>query len=234
MKEVKLTQEQINAIFDFTRKKYVRYYDVQLELVDHIASEIEVLMGEDPNLSFDKAMYKVYKSFGIFGFAKVVEQKGSALRKFWKRRIVTFLLEYFTFPKVVMTLLLSVGFYGLFWILPLIAMDTFYWQGISWGISWGMVMVLQILYFKLRKKRKEEVKLLVVESLEGTQWMAVIWLWMPIYSIPVGQMDLGYALLNSLIFAVFSILIYGVLFVFPTWLEDEVKTYYTHLRPQSA
>ena len=39
----KLTTTQIQSIFDFTTTKYIKYYDVQLELVDHIANRIEEL-----------------------------------------------------------------------------------------------------------------------------------------------------------------------------------------------
>ena len=50
----KLTPTQIQSIFDFTTTKYIKYYDVQLELVDHIANRIEELQTEDVQLTFIK------------------------------------------------------------------------------------------------------------------------------------------------------------------------------------
>lgn len=34
---------QVEALFKFFRSKYVHYYDVQIELVDHFASAIEAM-----------------------------------------------------------------------------------------------------------------------------------------------------------------------------------------------
>ncbi len=47
-----LKQEQINAITTYCESKGVEYYDVQLELVDHIADSIEHFREADPALSF--------------------------------------------------------------------------------------------------------------------------------------------------------------------------------------
>ena len=38
---MKLTKEQIQQLYKFTRQHYVEYYDVQTELVDHLANDIE-------------------------------------------------------------------------------------------------------------------------------------------------------------------------------------------------
>jgi hypothetical protein len=42
-----LNQEQIEALFRFCEKKSVRYYDLQVELVDHLAERIEEEMKAD-------------------------------------------------------------------------------------------------------------------------------------------------------------------------------------------
>jgi len=38
---MKLTESQIEQLFTFTQKHYVDWYDVQTELVDHLANGIE-------------------------------------------------------------------------------------------------------------------------------------------------------------------------------------------------
>jgi len=52
---MKLTSQQIQQLYKFTRQHYVEYYDVQTELVDHLANDIEQIWKEQPNLSFEKA-----------------------------------------------------------------------------------------------------------------------------------------------------------------------------------
>lgn len=82
-----LTQEQIDTLFTFCNKKYVRYYDVQVELIDHLATAIEEKMKTSPGLSFEDALQATYKSFGIFGFAKVVQEKTEALKTGYNKQI---------------------------------------------------------------------------------------------------------------------------------------------------
>lgn len=38
---MKLSTEQIDYLYQFTRNHYVEYYDLQTELVDHLANAIE-------------------------------------------------------------------------------------------------------------------------------------------------------------------------------------------------
>ena len=44
-----LTHKQIDQLFAFTKKKMVRYYDLQVELVDHLAARIEEEMDDNEN-----------------------------------------------------------------------------------------------------------------------------------------------------------------------------------------
>lgn len=55
---MKLTTEQINQIDTFLERNDVKYLDIKLELLDHIASQIEALMN-DQNSSFEEAFSKI-------------------------------------------------------------------------------------------------------------------------------------------------------------------------------
>ena len=84
-----LSEAQINYLFQFVEKKFVKWYDLQIEIVDHLASGIENEMSIAPTLSFESALQKVYNSFGIFGFANIVKERQnylvqSAKKRWWK------------------------------------------------------------------------------------------------------------------------------------------------------
>lgn len=79
-----LTEEQVAQLFEFTRRHYVEYYDVQVELVDHLASSIEAEWEKNPEISFDIALNNVFSGFGIFGFSDVVENKAKSVWKYQK------------------------------------------------------------------------------------------------------------------------------------------------------
>lgn len=64
---MKVNKSQIDELYAFTRKHFVEHYDLQTELVDHLAMAIEKQWEENEHLSFDKALQIEFKKFGVFG-----------------------------------------------------------------------------------------------------------------------------------------------------------------------
>ena len=85
MREVKkVSLEELQFIFNFCKKKDIYYVDLRMELVDHLASRVEAIWEKEPNLSFQEAFHKVYKSFGIFGLSTLAEEHGKIVsKKYW-------------------------------------------------------------------------------------------------------------------------------------------------------
>lgn len=80
-----LTKEQIDSLFDFCRVNGVKPYDVQVELVDHLANGIEKELAEHPDWSFQQALDVVFASFGHRKFAPLLLEKRKAARLFcWR------------------------------------------------------------------------------------------------------------------------------------------------------
>lgn len=101
---MKLSNNQIQQLYAFTEKHFVEWYDVQTELVDHLANGIEAQWQNDESLSFDEALKNEFKKFGIMGFSEVVEQKTNALNKYYRKQVWKHVLEYFKLPKIILTL----------------------------------------------------------------------------------------------------------------------------------
>ncbi len=80
-----VSEEQIERLFQFTREHYVEHYDLQSELVDHLANAIEQRWEETPELPFEDCIKAEFKKFGIFGFMDVVEKRQKALRKKYRK-----------------------------------------------------------------------------------------------------------------------------------------------------
>ena len=112
-KQISLTKDQINQLFEFTKKKYVKHEDVKFEIVDHLASDIEAQMSEDPDIDFETALKITYSKFPITGFYRFVEEKTSALQRYWRRKLFSTFLSYFKLPKLILTVLIAVTFYFL-------------------------------------------------------------------------------------------------------------------------
>ncbi|NBL65805.1 hypothetical protein GV828_11395 [Flavobacterium sp. NST-5] len=111
---MKLSDEQIQSLYRFTREHFVEHYDLQTELVDHLSNAIEEEWKENPKLSFEEALQKEFKKFGIFGFMDVVESRRSALSKKYNQVVWQHFKEFFSFPKIMLTLATIVGLIFLF------------------------------------------------------------------------------------------------------------------------
>jgi hypothetical protein len=110
---MKLTTQQIERLYQFTCQHYVEWYDLQTELVDHLANSIEAQWQENPKISFEDALQVEFKKFGVFGFMDVVEKRQAALNK--KYNVISWkhFKAFFTIPKIILTATLIVLIFAL-------------------------------------------------------------------------------------------------------------------------
>jgi len=108
---MELTNQQIQNLYKFTRQHFVEYYDLQTELVDHLANDIEAIWQEQPTLSFEQVRDKSFKKFGVFGFMDVVEKRTSALsKKYWKL-VWSIFKDFFKLPQITLTIAITLCLY---------------------------------------------------------------------------------------------------------------------------
>jgi hypothetical protein len=161
---MKLTENQIKALYKFTRQHYVYHYDVQTELVDHLANDIEEIWETNPLLSFEDARDKSFKKFGIFGFMDVIEAKQKQMNKRYWKILWRFTKEWFTLPKVLITLSIFTSVY----ILLQFPNSNYFILG---ALSIGVIAEIFTIY-KLRKqqkvKEKNKEKLFLLEDMIGS------------------------------------------------------------------
>ncbi|MEN8885433.1 MAG: hypothetical protein ABF246_03510 [Winogradskyella sp.] len=115
---MKLTQPQIQQLYAFTQKHYVEWYDLQTELVDHLANGIESQLANNPNTTFESALQAEFKKFGVIGFGDVIEEKTKALNKRYHHLLWAYFKDFFKLPKIIITLFLIYGYFQLLIVLP--------------------------------------------------------------------------------------------------------------------
>ena len=109
--ERKITLQEIEQLHIFVRQHYVEFYDVELELVDHLANDIEAQWHKDTQLSFEQALHIAFKKFGVYGFSDVVDQKINKLSNAYYKASFKVLKEFFTLPKIIVSLALFLLIY---------------------------------------------------------------------------------------------------------------------------
>ncbi len=153
---MKLTSAQIQELYKFTRQHYVEHYDMQTELVDHLANDIEQIWQEKPSLSFEEARTISFKKFGVFGFMDVYGARQGALSKKYMKILWFHAKEWFRLPKIIATFTFFYFFYT-----GLIQYgDTFALSVLAVVVVFGLVK--HILLLKKVKKR---------QKLSGKKWL---------------------------------------------------------------
>jgi hypothetical protein len=146
---MKLNKSHIKELYKFTRKHFVYHYDVQTELVDHLANDIESIWEEHPKLSFQDAQDKSFKKFGIFGFMDVIEAKQKQMNKRYWKIILRFAKEWFSIPKIVVTISIFLAFFML--------LQIQYSEYIFLAILLILIILEMRIVHKVRKLHKEKV-----------------------------------------------------------------------------
>ncbi|CAA0224420.1 hypothetical protein R5N98_08080 [Tenacibaculum maritimum] len=154
---MKLTNNEIKALYKFTQEHYVAYYDVQVELVDHLANDIEKIWEGSPSLSFEKARERAFKKFGVFGFLDIVEEKRKQVGKKYRRILWKFTEEWFKLPKIVWTIMIFLFFYSL----TQFKISAYVFSFILFSI--GIIDIF--LCFKLKRNSNKRFKK------QGKKWM---------------------------------------------------------------
>ncbi len=114
MTERKLTPEQIEYLFTFVEQRDVKYYDVQIELVDHFASAIEKRWETNPELSFEDALRNEHWQFSRYDFYQIIGEKEEVLRKKYRKIEHSYILDFFRWPKIVATTFVTLLIYQVF------------------------------------------------------------------------------------------------------------------------
>ncbi|MFL9845210.1 hypothetical protein [Flavobacterium rhizosphaerae] len=126
----KLTPGEVDALYVFTRKHFVEYYDLQTELVDHLANGIEEQWQHNQNPDFEDALAAEFKKFGIYGFSDVVAERKRALGKRYTKLLGRYFVEFFTLPKILLTLAMVFGIH-LMLLLPTLYIFMFFFISIQ-------------------------------------------------------------------------------------------------------
>ena len=153
---MKLTPEQIQELYKFTRQHYVEHYDMQTELVDHLANDIEQIWQEKPSLSFEEARTISFKKFGVFGFMDVYGARQGALQKKYMKILWQHAKDWFRLPKIIATITFFYFFYtGLIQYGDVFALSVL-------GVVVVFGLIKHILLLRKVKKR---------QKLSGKKWL---------------------------------------------------------------
>lgn len=218
----KLNAEQIERLYLFTRQHFVEYYDLQTELVDHLANAIETKWAVQPDLDFETALQQEFKKFGVFGFMDVVEKRQAALTKRYYKLLWQYFKEFFGLPKIVLTIACIAITYQMLMFEPVL-----------YTIILFIVLLLSaVKLFQLNRQYKKKVRQ------TGQKWLLEelifrcggtgIYLYVAVQALRLGGESASplYMAILSIFLVLLALYDYIVLFVIPAKAEEHLKATY--------
>jgi hypothetical protein len=157
-----ITTEETKKLFEFCRNHFVNYYDVQIELVDHLATAIEEKWKTNPELPFNDVVNNTFKKLGIYGFSKIKGQKKRELKRKYNRLLWSYFTEFYRWPKLLMTFVLTFALFILFQLVEN-SLVIFY-------AYFSALIVFVVVYFftwNRRFKLETKKKFLLIDYLNG-------------------------------------------------------------------
>lgn len=109
---MRLTTEQISYIENYIKSFNIKYYEVYMEILDHIILSVEAILANDSEITFEDAVLKAkVEGFGKKGFRGMMDERLKLAQKQARKENNKMIKEYFTFPKIVMTLTVFIGYF---------------------------------------------------------------------------------------------------------------------------
>lgn len=109
-----VTQQETDELFKACKNYGVFFYDVQIEIVDHLASMIEKQWNENPELEFEQAKKQAILSFGKSNFTAFARTMEKEVNRKYNRLHWQYFIHFYKWPKLLLTLALTLGLYTLF------------------------------------------------------------------------------------------------------------------------
>lgn len=108
-----LTSTQLSEIKDFIHSRGFTHIEVEMEILDHVASAVEAKLEASPNKSVTKAIHEVHAGFGPLGFSIMEDEFRNSFRKHYQSIRRSILTRYLLLKNVWMVLLAIICSYAL-------------------------------------------------------------------------------------------------------------------------
>ncbi|MFT5648222.1 MAG: hypothetical protein ACI976_002920 [Aureispira sp.] len=144
---MKLTTKQVDAVFDYVASHDIKWYELQIELTDHLVSIMEEMWSADSELSFQQVKYQAEQRFGRNYFKEIEEERRKILKKQFNRNQYKMVSEYLKFPKIALSILMVFVVYRI----------SFYFEDISfyikilYGILFSASVFTMLNWYRYRK-----------------------------------------------------------------------------------
>lgn len=214
---MKLNEEQIVHIENYITSFNIKYYEIYMEILDHMILSVETILLENKAISFEDAVVKAkVEGFGKKGFRGMMNEKIELLNKSYRKNYTNYVKGYFKLPQLLTTLVgfvVCLGFVSFF-------KNPLGVVAIIMGGLIGCVIVDWIRKY-MKYGKKNEFKVLKMTVFGYYANAVFMWLYFSNFLVSFASDYLG----NSILLKLFASSVFTMCFVsFLIYLKISIKT----------
>lgn len=88
-----LSENEKEQLLDFIKSHYVDFHDVRLLIAGDLEEDIVKRLQEDEELTFEEALKKAYKEYGVIGFSDAAEDYMKKIDKYFYKKVIFKILK---------------------------------------------------------------------------------------------------------------------------------------------
>ena len=105
---MKLTTEQIEYVSYYVKSFDIKYYELQVELTDHMVTSMEEFWEQNPELSFEQVKENTFKKFTKPELKAIEKKRKQILVEEYNKQQRKMVGTYLKFPKIMSCILLVI------------------------------------------------------------------------------------------------------------------------------
>ncbi len=222
-----ITPKETKELFKLCDKYGVFFYDVQIELVDHLASLIEDQWKKYPEISFQQGLKSAVLSFGKSNFTKFAREKEKEVNRKYNLLLWKYFIEFYKWPKLLITITFTLGLLLLFEFFNQTKTIMLIYSGL---VLVGFAFYLILIFPKYKIKGKSGELFLLATRQGQLMSISVILLQLPLIINNVFKLNEIDSIYNVFILGVisffivfFSILLYANTFFLSKKISEHFK-----------
>ena len=166
-----LTKHEIDRLYEFVEVKEIPYYDVQSEIVDHLASMMEDRWAMGSQLSMERMFLEVYKDFGEQAWRQLWVTRQKAVWKKVGHEAIEFIWKLCSWPGILALILPMLLLYQMLEHFPM----AFSWLNYLVLIFVGSVLLwIGVLFYRNPGKRNYLSSQVYMQIFAFEVWMGGI------------------------------------------------------------
>ena len=156
---MKLTTQQIEYVENYIESRDIKWYELQVELTDHMVSSMQEFWAKDPELSFEQVKENTFKKFTKPELKAIEKERKQILVEEYNKQQRKMVGTYFKFPKIMGCILLVIISFKV----------SFYFANpskyiIALFLS-SYILAIPMLYFFHKNRKIDGKRFLAIETL---------------------------------------------------------------------